>query len=206
MMRPSSNWAGVLACAISCGGPQAGGGVGVGARPSHGRRFAVPARCATACDLPVQACPSPGRGLWHAIARTATRVTAAWPSYPASRRHRANAGRPIVVGPARDNKGPPLSLDVSAPQRITASHRRARYGDTSRAVERANGRLALSVKRQRYFVFPRGANGSTHVDFAAASAPPVAAHARRGAGSPRRRSPIDEISVSMAVLPSCDAR
>ena len=44
-------------------------------------RFAVPAGRAAACDLPVQACPGAGRGLWHAAARAATR---------ASRPHRRN--------------------------------------------------------------------------------------------------------------------
>ena len=36
------------------------------------RRFAVPAGRAAACDLPVQARPGAGRGLWHAAARAAT--------------------------------------------------------------------------------------------------------------------------------------
>ena len=36
------------------------------------RRFDVPAGRAAACDLPVQACPGAGRGLWHAAARAAT--------------------------------------------------------------------------------------------------------------------------------------
>ena len=55
-----------------------------GARPSHCRRFAVPARRAAACDLPVQACPGAGRRLWHAAARAASR---------ASCPHRRNASK-----------------------------------------------------------------------------------------------------------------
>ena len=57
-----------------CGGAQAGGGAGIGARPSYCGWFAVPAGRAAACDLPVQACPGAGRGLWHAAARAATRA------------------------------------------------------------------------------------------------------------------------------------
>jgi predicted ATPase len=38
---------------------------------------AVPARRAAACNLPVQACPGAGRGLWHVVARRAT-----WTSSP----------------------------------------------------------------------------------------------------------------------------
>jgi class 3 adenylate cyclase len=45
------------------------------ARPSHGRRFALPARRSAACELPVQARPSAGRGLWHAAAGAETRAT-----------------------------------------------------------------------------------------------------------------------------------
>ena len=36
--------------------------LGVSARPSHCRRFAVPAGRAALCELPVQACPGTGRG------------------------------------------------------------------------------------------------------------------------------------------------
>ena len=67
--------AGVFACPAGCGGAQAGGGAGIGARPSHCRRFAVPAGRAAACDLSVQARPGAGRGLWHAAARAATRAS-----------------------------------------------------------------------------------------------------------------------------------
>ena len=52
-------------------------GAGIGARPSHCRRFAVPAGRASACELSVQACPGAGRGLWHATARAATRASCA---------------------------------------------------------------------------------------------------------------------------------
>ena len=69
-----------------CGGAQAGGGAGIGARPSHCRRFAVPAGRAAACDLSVQARPGAGRGLWHAAARAAPR---------ASRPHRRSPRKPI---------------------------------------------------------------------------------------------------------------
>jgi class 3 adenylate cyclase/tetratricopeptide (TPR) repeat protein len=50
-----SNRARVFTCTISCGGAQAGGGLGISTRPSHSRRFALPARRAAACELPVQA-------------------------------------------------------------------------------------------------------------------------------------------------------
>ena len=73
--------AGVLACTAGCGGAQAGGGAGIGARPSHCSRFAVPAGRAAARDLSVQARAGAGRGLWHAAARAATRT---------SRPHRRN--------------------------------------------------------------------------------------------------------------------
>ena len=69
------HWARVLACAISCGGAQTAGGVRGSARPSHGRWFAVSARFAALCELPVQACPSTGRGVWHVAARAATGAT-----------------------------------------------------------------------------------------------------------------------------------
>ena len=78
--------AGVLPCPAGCGGAQAGGGAGIGARPSHCGWFAVPAGRAAACDLSVQACPGAGRGLWHAAARAATR---------ASCPHRRNPRKPI---------------------------------------------------------------------------------------------------------------
>ena len=64
--------AGVLTCPAGCGGAQAGGGTWIGARPSYCSRFAVPAGCAAARDLSVQACAGAGRGLWHAAARAAT--------------------------------------------------------------------------------------------------------------------------------------
>ena len=60
--------------------------LGIGARPSHRRRFAVPAGRAAACDLSVQARAGAGRGLRHAAARAATR---------ASRPHRRNPRKPI---------------------------------------------------------------------------------------------------------------
>ena len=65
---------------------QAGGGAGIGARPSHCRWFAVPAGRTAACDLPVQARAGAGRGLRHVAARTATRT---------SRSYRRNAGKPV---------------------------------------------------------------------------------------------------------------
>ena len=54
----------------------------IGARPSHCGRFAVPAGRAAACDLPVQACPGAGRGLWHTAARAATRASRAYRRNP----------------------------------------------------------------------------------------------------------------------------
>ena len=38
-------------------------------------RFAVPAGHAAECELPVQACASAGRGLWHVAARAQTRAS-----------------------------------------------------------------------------------------------------------------------------------
>ena len=58
----------------------------IGARPSHSGWFAVPPGRAAARDLPVQACPGAGCGLWHVAARAATR---------ASRPHRRNPRKPI---------------------------------------------------------------------------------------------------------------
>ena len=58
----------------------------IGARPSHCGRFAVPAGCAAARDLSVQARTGAGRGLRHAAARAAT---------CASRPHRRNPRKPI---------------------------------------------------------------------------------------------------------------
>ena len=68
------NRAGVLPCPAGCGGAQAGGGVGIGTRPSYCGWFAVPPGRAAACDLFVQACPGAGRGLWHAAARAPPRA------------------------------------------------------------------------------------------------------------------------------------
>ena len=42
---------------------------------SHSCWFAVPAGRAATCDVSVQACPRAGRGLWHAVARAATRTS-----------------------------------------------------------------------------------------------------------------------------------
>ena len=60
--------AGVLPCPAGCSSGQAGRGAGIGARPSHSIRFAVAAGRASACELPVQACPSARRCLWHIAA------------------------------------------------------------------------------------------------------------------------------------------
>ena len=65
---------------------QAGGGAGIGARPSRCGWLAVPAGCAAACDLSVQARPGAGRGLWHVAARAATRASCS---------HRRNPRKPI---------------------------------------------------------------------------------------------------------------
>ena len=59
------------------GGAQTRGGDGIGARPSHRSWFAVPAGRTAARELPVQACPGAGRGLWHTAARAATRAARA---------------------------------------------------------------------------------------------------------------------------------
>ena len=67
----------------------------IGDRPSHCGRFAVPPRRAAACDLPVQACPGAGRGLWHAAAQAATRPSRPYrrnPRKPIRGRRRASAG------------------------------------------------------------------------------------------------------------------
>jgi hypothetical protein len=47
----------VFPCSARCGGAQGGGGIGVGAGPSHCRRFVVPAGRAAACDLSVSNMP-----------------------------------------------------------------------------------------------------------------------------------------------------
>ena len=75
--------AGVLPCAAGFGRAQARGGAGIGSRASHSGRFAVPAGRPTAGELPVQACPGAGRGLWHFAARAETRA-----SRPDHRSHR----------------------------------------------------------------------------------------------------------------------
>ena len=82
----SGDWARVLPCAAGCGGAQAGSGTRIGARPSHRGWFAVPAGCAAARDLSVQACTGAGRGLRHVAARAPTR---------ASRSHRRDPRKPI---------------------------------------------------------------------------------------------------------------
>ena len=63
-----------LTCPAYCGGAQAGSRIRFGARPSDCRRFAVPARRASACDLSVQTRPGAGRRLRHATTRAATRA------------------------------------------------------------------------------------------------------------------------------------
>ena len=67
--------AGVLAYASGRGSAPTGGGAGIGARPSHCGWIAVPAGRAAARDLSVQARSGAGRGLWHAVARAATRAS-----------------------------------------------------------------------------------------------------------------------------------
>src|SRR5262249_49357787 len=69
------NRAGVFACVADCGGAQAGGGAGIGARPSHCGWFAVPAGRAAARDVSLQACPGAECGLWHAATTAATRAS-----------------------------------------------------------------------------------------------------------------------------------
>ena len=82
----SSNRAGVLLCAAGGGGAQTGGGVGVGARPSHRRWFVVPTGRAAACHLPVQARPGAGCRIRHAVAGAAS---------SASCSHCRNPGRSV---------------------------------------------------------------------------------------------------------------
>ena len=53
---------------------QAGSGTASGPRPSDCRWLVVPARCASACQLSVQARTGAGRGLWHFVARAETRL------------------------------------------------------------------------------------------------------------------------------------
>ena len=65
----SGDWAGVFPCAAGCGGTQTGGRNSDRRSTVSLRRFAVPARCAAARDLFVQARPCAGRGLRHAAAR-----------------------------------------------------------------------------------------------------------------------------------------
>jgi hypothetical protein len=60
-----------LARLIGCGGKEARSRVGSGTRPSPCRRFALPRGRSAARDLPVQACPGAGHGLWHAAVRAA---------------------------------------------------------------------------------------------------------------------------------------
>ena len=71
--------ASVFLCAAGFVGTPAGGGTGIGVGPSHCRRLAVPPGRAAPCDLPLQACPGAGHGLWHAScavnARSCTRVS-----------------------------------------------------------------------------------------------------------------------------------
>ena len=62
------------------------GGAGIGARPSHSGRLAVPAGRAAACDLPLQACPGAGHGLCHSSAQSTPGV---------ARAHRQGARRRI---------------------------------------------------------------------------------------------------------------
>ena len=64
----------VLACTTGRGDPQGGSRTPVRPRPSNGGRFAVPAGCAATRDLFVQARTGTGRGLWHAVARSAPRA------------------------------------------------------------------------------------------------------------------------------------
>ena len=98
----------------------------ISARPSYGGRFAVPAGRAAACDLPVQACPGAGRGLWHAAARAPTR---------ASRPHCRNSGEPIR-GDRREPAGATgASLHRSGPDR----EGRWSVGQGGTAVARALG-------------------------------------------------------------------
>ena len=40
--------------------------LGIGARPSHCCRFAIPTGCTALCKLPIQACAGARCGLWHA--------------------------------------------------------------------------------------------------------------------------------------------
>ena len=58
--------ASVFLCAAGFVGTPAGGGTGIGVGPSHCSRLAVPPGRAAPCDLPLQACPGAGHGLWHA--------------------------------------------------------------------------------------------------------------------------------------------
>jgi len=102
-----------LPCPAGCGGAQAGSGARISARPSHYRRFAVPAGRAAACDLPVQACPGAGRGLWHAAARAATcaaRSNRRHSRKPVCRDRRASAGAAGASlhrgRPDREGRGP----------------------------------------------------------------------------------------------------
>jgi class 3 adenylate cyclase len=91
---------GIFPCADGGGGGQAGSGADIGARPSNGRRFAVPARCAALCDVSVQACAGAGRRLRHFAARAATR---------AARPDRANARRSV----SRDCREPARAAGAS---------------------------------------------------------------------------------------------
>ena len=79
--------AGIFPCPSGCGGEQAGGRVGIGARPSHRRGFALPSGCAAARDLPVQAWFGARCGLQHAPSRAPTCV---------ARPHRGNLGNTIL--------------------------------------------------------------------------------------------------------------
>ena len=106
----------------------------IGARPSHRRRFAVPAGRAAACDLSVQARPGAGRGLWHAVARAATR---------ASRPHRRNPRKPV----RRDRREPARVAGASLHRGRADREGRGPVGQSGTAVTGSAPRSSKAIEQ-----------------------------------------------------------
>ena len=68
----------VLPCPAVLGGAPAGCRVGIGVGPSRCGRLAVSAGRAAGCDLPVQARPGAGHGIWHSSPQSTPGVACAY--------------------------------------------------------------------------------------------------------------------------------